>query len=93
MAAAAAPSQLVNTPSAVVDEALAGLVASVPGLVRLEGHRVVLRDDIDTVRDAKVTLLSGGGAGHEPAHAGYVGLGEHRASSCACLGTLDLPST
>ena len=37
----------------------------------LEGHRVVIRSDIEGVKKAgKVTLISGGGSGHEPAHAG-----------------------
>ena len=41
--------KLVNEPDRAVDEALDGLVAVHPGLVLLEGHRVVLRTDIDAV--------------------------------------------
>lgn len=41
--------KLVNDPERAVDEALAGLVAVHPGLVLLEGHRVVLRADISRV--------------------------------------------
>eukprot|EP00079_Xenopus_tropicalis_P024687 XP_012817609.1 PREDICTED: triokinase/FMN cyclase isoform X2 [Xenopus tropicalis] len=40
----------------------------------LQGHRVILRADFEGVK-GKVALLSGGGSGHEPAHAGYVGRG------------------
>jgi dihydroxyacetone kinase len=66
--------KLVNRVDECVDEALAGLVASQPGLRLLQGHRVVLRADTQSlVADGKVTLLSGGGSGHEPAHAGYIG--------------------
>ncbi|KFV08273.1 Bifunctional ATP-dependent dihydroxyacetone kinase/FAD-AMP lyase (cyclizing), partial [Tauraco erythrolophus] len=49
--------------------ALAGLVACNPGLRLLQGHRVVLRADLEAIR-GRVALLSGGGSGHEPAHAG-----------------------
>lgn len=68
--------KLINQPSLVVDDALKGACAVNPGLRLLEGHRVVVRSDIEAVKDAgKVTILSGGGSGHEPAHGGYVGRG------------------
>ncbi|KAM7376994.1 hypothetical protein PAMA_013671 [Pampus argenteus] len=66
--------KLLNSVEGCVDEALSGLVAASGGLSLLRGHRVVLRSDLDTLR-GKVALLSGGGSGHEPAHAGYVGAG------------------
>ncbi|NXD30455.1 TKFC cyclase, partial [Spelaeornis formosus] len=68
------PKKLVTTVSGCADEALAGLVACNPGLRLLRGHRVVLRDDLPAIR-GRVALLSGGGSGHEPAHAGYIGKG------------------
>src|SRR5690606_6021752 len=47
-----------------------------PGLALLEGETVVLRADIPAEPTARpVAVLSGGGSGHEPAHAGYVGPG------------------
>lgn len=47
--------KLVNRAEDCVDEALAGLVASQPGLKQLEGYRVVLRADTSSlVRDRKV---------------------------------------
>ena len=47
--------KLINNPESVVDEALAGLVAVHPGLQLLEGHRVVVRADIETVtKEGKV---------------------------------------
>lgn len=52
-----------------------GLVSIYPGLVRLSHHNVVLRHDFERVRKQQVALVSGGGSGHEPAHAGYVGEG------------------
>ncbi|NWW34043.1 TKFC cyclase, partial [Panurus biarmicus] len=63
------PKKLVTTVSGCADDAVAGLVACNPGLRLLQGHRVVLRDDLSAIR-GRVALLSGGGSGHEPAHAG-----------------------
>ncbi len=64
--------KLINDPSAVVPEMLEGLAAITPGLMLLEGENVVVRQHDGA---AQVALISGGGAGHEPAHAGYVGPG------------------
>ena len=42
----------------------------------MKDHRVVIREDVEELRKAgKVTLVSGGGSGHEPAQAGFVGTG------------------
>ncbi|NMO16024.1 dihydroxyacetone kinase subunit DhaK [Pyxidicoccus fallax] len=68
--------KLVNSPRAVVREMLEGFVALAPGQALLEEETVVVR--ADTPADAgqrKVAVISGGGSGHEPAHAGYVGAG------------------
>lgn len=54
---------------------LEGLLASHAGLARLSGHSVLLRSDAGPERDSQVALISGGGSGHEPAHAGYIGAG------------------
>ncbi|KAJ8392178.1 hypothetical protein AAFF_G00077460 [Aldrovandia affinis] len=66
--------KLLNSVEHCVDEALSGIVSSNAGLVLLEGHRVVVRSDLGALK-GRVALLSGGGSGHEPAHAGYVGAG------------------
>ncbi|XP_044281905.1 triokinase/FMN cyclase isoform X2 [Varanus komodoensis] len=66
--------KLVNTIMSCADESLAGLVACNPNLQLLHGHRVALRSDLENVQ-GKVALISGGGSGHEPAHAGYIGRG------------------
>jgi dihydroxyacetone kinase-like protein len=63
--------KLINTAQDVVDDALAGLAAAHPSLrVR---DRVVYR--ASGPRAGKVGLVSGGGSGHEPLHAGFVGYG------------------
>src|SRR5277367_2467655 len=54
---------------------LHGLSVLSPVLVRLSGHKVMLRADAGEIRDLQVAVISGGGSGHEPAHAGYVGAG------------------
>ncbi|TFK02333.1 beta-secretase 2 [Platysternon megacephalum] len=66
--------KLVNSVSGCADDALAGLVACNPAIQLLQGHRVALRSDLENIR-GRVALLSGGGSGHEPAHAGYIGKG------------------
>lgn len=66
--------KLLNSVDKCVDEALEGLVRSNANLVLLRGHRVVLRSDLENIR-GQVAVLSGGGSGHEPAHAGYIGVG------------------
>ncbi|MFE3451774.1 dihydroxyacetone kinase subunit DhaK [Nonomuraea sp. NPDC059194] len=65
--------KLINSAESVVADALAGLAAAHPALrVDVEG-RVVWR--ADAPRAGKVALVSGGGSGHEPLHAGFVGYG------------------
>jgi dihydroxyacetone kinase len=65
--------KLINHPEDVVEEMLQGLSVLHPGSVRLSGHKVMLREDAEQIRDRQVAIISGGGSGHEPAHAGYVG--------------------
>ncbi|PBB97969.1 dihydroxyacetone kinase subunit DhaK [Mesorhizobium sp. WSM3862] len=66
-----------NRKDSIVTEALDGFLATAGSgtLARLDGYpeiKVVLRADWDK---AKVSVVSGGGAGHEPSHAGFVGAG------------------
>ncbi|KAF7706318.1 triokinase/FMN cyclase [Silurus meridionalis] len=68
------PKKLLNSVEQCVDEALEGIVSCNGGLVLLKGHRVVIRSDLYNLK-GKVALISGGGSGHEPAHAGYIGRG------------------
>ncbi len=75
--------QFLNTKETLVTEAIDGLLASSGGrLTRLDGYphiKVVYRSDWDK---SKVALVSGGGSGHEPAHAGFVGAGLLTAAVC-----------
>lgn len=66
--------KLINDPEQIIDEMLDGIVAGSPDDVRrLEGTSVLVRKDAPV--EGKVALVSGGGSGHEPAHAGYIGKG------------------
>lgn len=75
--------QFMNAKENLVTEALDGLLAASGGeLSRLDGYphiKVVFRTDWDK---SKVALISGGGSGHEPAHAGFVGAGMLTAAVC-----------
>jgi dihydroxyacetone kinase len=65
--------KFINRPEDVVEEMLQGLVVLHPDCARLLGHKAIVR--LDTEQPQHVAVLSGGGSGHEPAHAGYIGLG------------------
>ncbi|WP_298846043.1 dihydroxyacetone kinase subunit DhaK [Clostridium sp.] len=66
--------KLINNPDSVVEEMLEGMVMAHPSYVRkLENSDVIVRKASPI--HGKVALVSGGGSGHEPAHAGYVGKG------------------
>jgi dihydroxyacetone kinase len=71
--------KLINDPANVVREALEGVVLSQPGTALLGDELIVVRADRVVTADNRdrlpVALISGGGAGHEPAHAGYVAEG------------------
>ena len=67
--------KLINAPRAVVREMLEGLADLHPGLALLESENVIVRAGLPAAAQRPVALLSGGGSGHEPAHAGYVGDG------------------
>ncbi len=75
--------QFINSRETLVTEAIDGLLRLSAGkLVRLDGYphiKVVLRSDWDRSR---VALVSGGGSGHEPSHAGFVGQGMLTAAVC-----------
>ena len=75
--------QFINAKDAVVTEALDGILKTSGGtLSRLDGYphiKVIYRSDWDK---SKVALISGGGSGHEPAHAGFVGKGMLTAAVC-----------
>lgn len=64
--------KIINTPETVVYDMCHGLAKAHPELEFVEKYKIVKKKEID---ENKVSLISGGGSGHEPAHAGFVGKG------------------
>src|SRR5213082_1868247 len=66
--------KLINKPEDVVKEALAGMQAAHPDLLRVDfEQQIIVRKDAP--KQGKVGVISGGGSGHEPMHGGFVGYG------------------
>lgn len=75
VAGPANPKRFINDEGSIVQDSVDGLIWSTENLARLDGYpdiKVVYRTDWS--KD-KVALISGGGAGHEPMHGGFVGQG------------------
>jgi dihydroxyacetone kinase-like protein len=81
--------KLINDPADVVAEALVGVEAAHPTLRVDHPNKVVYRSDAP--RPGKVGLISGGGSGHEPLHAGFVGTGMLDAACCGEVFTSPVP--
>ena len=65
--------KLINSVETVLNEQLQGLAKSHPNLILNTDPVYVRRTDAPI--SGKVALISGGGSGHEPMHAGFVGKG------------------
>src|SRR5271155_2770645 len=65
--------KLINSAETVLEESLDGFAAAHADILLLGAERKFVRRR--TLKPGKVALISGGGSGHEPLHAGYVGLG------------------
>jgi dihydroxyacetone kinase len=68
--------KFTNSPEDAIQDAICGMLWSNPLIMRVPGcPNVLVRRDVLDVKNQQVTILSGGGSGHEPAHAGYIGTG------------------
>ncbi|MFV0334413.1 MAG: dihydroxyacetone kinase subunit DhaL [Tropicimonas sp.] len=67
--------KLMNAPEAIIPEMIAGMVSAHPDMLRIEGATGRAVVAVDGPRDGKVGIVIGGGSGHEPAFAGFVGRG------------------
>jgi phosphoenolpyruvate---glycerone phosphotransferase subunit DhaK len=82
--------KLINGPDSVVRDALEGMAAAHPDLIRVEyDPDFVVR--ADAPRQGKVGLVSGGGSGHEPMHGGFVGRGMLDAACPGAVFTSPVP--
>lgn len=82
--------KLINDPNQVVEDMLAGMVAAHSNrMKRLPNTNVIVRKDAPI--QGKVGLVSGGGSGHEPSHAGYVGKGMLDGAVCGEVFTSPTP--
>lgn len=63
--------KIINNPNDVVKEMLQGMAKSDPSIRYIADSDIIVRSQ----KADKVGILTGGGSGHEPAHAGYVGYG------------------
>ncbi|WP_068537225.1 dihydroxyacetone kinase subunit DhaK [Paenibacillus glacialis] len=64
--------KIINKPETLVREMCNGLVLAHPNLAFNSKYKIIQKKEINK---EKVTLISGGGSGHEPAHAGFIGKG------------------
>ena len=75
--------KIINNVADIEREMLEGLAVAYPAMIRKIGDKnIIVRANLNS---DKVALISGGGAGHEPAHAGYVGYGM---LDCAVSGSI-----
>lgn len=71
--------KIINRPETVVVEMCKGIVLAHPEFEFIEKYKIIKKKEINK---NKVSLISGGGSGHEPAHAGFVGKGMLDAAVC-----------
>ena len=71
--------KIINTPEAVVYDMCGGILLANDKLTFNSKYKIISKKQKDR---SKVTLISGGGSGHEPAHAGFIGKGLLDAAVC-----------
>ena len=71
--------KIMNRPDTMVMEMCGGMALAHPELEVIQKYKVIRKRDRNP---QKVCLISGGGSGHEPAHAGFIGTGMLDAAVC-----------
>ena len=74
--------QILNNPTECVEEMMESVTMCNSAVRRLEGFNVIVKAEIDR---SKVSIISGGGSGHEPSHAGWVADGMLSAAVCGAV--------
>ena len=69
------PKKLINDPDDLIAELIEGIISAHPNHLTVQGKTSRAIVAINGPRDGKVGIVVGGGSGHEPAFAGYVGKG------------------
>ncbi|CAH0346860.1 dihydroxyacetone kinase subunit DhaK [Bacillus sp. CECT 9360] len=82
--------KIINNPEAVVEDMIRGMVAAHGDQLKQVPDSTVLARKQSPVQ-GNVGIVSGGGSGHEPAHAGYVGKGMLDAAVCGSVFTSPTP--
>ncbi|NQZ66273.1 MAG: dihydroxyacetone kinase subunit DhaK [Mycoplasmatales bacterium] len=80
--------KILNDPSKAVFEMMEGIVNENKNLLMNEEMHFIYKKNIDK---NKVSLISGGGSGHEPSHAGYIGNGMLDCAICGEIFTSPTP--
>ena len=62
--------KIINKPEMVVKEMCRGIALAHPEMEYIDRYKIIKKE---TINNKKVSLISGGGSGHEPAHAGNAG--------------------
>lgn len=82
--------KIINDPENIINQMLKGLYKANQDKVKInEDMKIIYRKDLPI--KGKVGLISGGGSGHEPAHAGYVGDGMLDCAICGEIFTSPTP--
>ena len=81
--------KIINNASDVEEEMIEGFLAANQQVRRLEGSNIILKCNLNP---NKVSVLTGGGSGHEPAHFGYIGLGMLDCAVCGSIFTSPTPN-
>ncbi|MDQ0191681.1 dihydroxyacetone kinase subunit DhaK [Paenibacillus wynnii] len=71
--------KIINQTENIVIEMCNGIAMAHPELEFVKKYKIIKKKEIN---ENKVSLISGGGSGHEPAHAGYIGKGMLDAAVC-----------
>ena len=82
--------KFLNDPENLVPESLAGLAAAHSDLLRYDPENQILVSKF-APKQGKVSLISGGGSGHEPMHGGFVGIGMLDAACPGAVFTSPVP--